>query len=96
MTEGQRHQHAAGEDRTAEDMQDREKENRRREDMDKKSGQGRKEAEKSAKLIKNEVSFFSDQRAGPNHSNVICFNNIQYPVIVQTFQESQTTVFQKG
>lgn len=71
MTEGQRHQHAAGEDRTAEDTQERERENRMREDMYKKRGQGRKEAQTSAKLIKNEVSFFSDQRAGPDHSNVI-------------------------
>lgn len=55
----------AGEDRTAKDTRERKEEDDRwREETGTKRGQGRKRAEKSAKLIKNEYSFFRDNRAG--------------------------------
>lgn len=55
----------AGEDRTVKDMREREKKtNRWRDDADRKRGQGKKQTEDSAKLIKNEYSFFSHQRDG--------------------------------
>lgn len=54
----------AGEDRTAKDTREGKEDDRWREETGTKRGQGRKQAEKSAKLIKNEYSFFRDNRAG--------------------------------
>lgn len=52
------------------------------------SGQGREQEQKSAKLIKNERSFFSEQRAGSEVFKcqvlkfVLTFLDVQFLVIV--------------